>query len=203
MRPALITSRVAVPLALLLLAACSSSPHPGARHTQAAPSTPPHLAHPLPPGFSAPGSDSPPPSPLVLRVTPVTSLNPETLHPGPFPRNQIRRVTQAIVDQPVPTTVRPLLVSVSSFRPGETLTVAAGGLPDTSHDVLFILQGPSSRSQRLVHVIHGVAVGAVTLPASLAPGQWALAAEDLSGLQVPGQGRPHGTALLDLSIFKI
>jgi hypothetical protein len=203
MRLTLITSRFAVPLALLLLAACSGSPHPGARQPHAAPSTPPRLAHPLPPGFSAPGSDSTPQAPLVLQVTPVTSLNPETLHPGPFPGNQIRQVTQAIVDQPVPTAVRPLLVSVSSFHPGETLTVAAGGLPDTPHDVLFILQGPSSRSQRLVHVIHGVAVGAVTLPNSLAPGQWALAAEDLSGVQVPGKGRLHGTALLDLSIFKI
>jgi hypothetical protein len=203
MRLALITSRLAAPLALLLLAACSGSPHPGARHPHAAPSRPSHLAHPLPPGFSAPGSDSTPPAPLVLRVTQVTSLNPETLHPGPFPGNQIRQVTQAIVDQPVPTTVRPLLVSVSSLHPGETLTVAAGDLPVSPHDVLFILQGPSFRSQRLVHVIHGVAVGAVTLPSSLAHGQWALAAEDLSGVQVSGKARPQGTALLDLSIFKI
>jgi len=202
MRLARITSRVAVPLALLLLAACSS-PHPGARQPDATPSTPPYLAHPLPPGFSAPGSDNPPPAPLVLRVTPVTSLNPERLHPGSFPRNQIRQVTQAIIDQPVPTTVRPLLVSASSLHPGETLTVAAGDLPDTPHDVLFILQGPSSRSQKLVQVIHGIAVGAVTLPASLAPGQWALAAEDLSDVHVPGKGRPQGTALLDLTIFTI
>src|SRR6516164_8865626 len=144
MRLALITSRLAVPLALLLLAACSGSPHPDTRPTHAAPSRPPHLAHPLPPGFSAPGSDSTPRAPGALCVAPVTSLNPKTLHPGPLPGSQIRQVTQVIVDQPVPTTVRPLLVSVSSLHPGETLTVAAGDLPVTPHDVLFILQGPSS-----------------------------------------------------------
>jgi hypothetical protein len=46
-------------------------------------------------------------------------------------------------------------------------------------------------------------VGAVTLPGSLSPGTWALAAEDLSGVQATGSSRPTGTALLDLAIFSI
>jgi hypothetical protein len=184
--------------AALLLTACGGSNHPTAASTSRAP----HLAHPLPPGFSAPGSAAFP-STLVLRVAPVTHLNPAALHPGPFPAGQIKEITQAIVNQPVPTLVRPLLVGVSALHPGQTLTVAAADLRSTPHDVLFILQGPGGRAQRLVQVSHGVSVGTVTLPSGLAPGVWALAAEDLSGVHAHGIKRPTGKVLLDLTVFTV
>ena len=97
--------------------------------------------------------------------------------------------------------VRLWRINVSTLRAGETLTVTAGGLPAIPHDALFILQGSSYRSQRLVRVIHGVAAGAATLPKSLRPGP-ALAAEDLSGVQASGE-RSHRHCRLDLIIFSI
>lgn len=195
---------IATAAALLLLTACSGSSATSARTPSPPPAArPSSLPHPLPPGFSTPGSRALPPLPGLLRVAAVTHLNPKALHPGPFPGSQIRRFTQAIADQPVRAKVRPLLVSAAAFRPGLTLTVAAGDLPDTPHDVLFVLQGPALREQQRVRVEHGVAVGAVTLPRSLPRGTWALAAEDLSGVRTAGRKRPTGTVLLDLTIFTI
>ena len=185
--------------AALLLTACTGGGH----HPSAAPTASArHLTHPLPPGFSAPGSTAFPRT-SVLQVAPVTHLNTAALHPAPFPAGQIKEITQAIVNQPVPALVRPLLVSVSAFHPGQTLTVAAGDLGSAPHDVLFILQGPGVRAQRLVQVSHGVSVGTVTLPSALAPGTWALAAEDLSGVHAHGIKRPTGTVLLDLTVFTL
>jgi hypothetical protein len=76
-------------------------------------------------------------------------------------------------------------------------------LPAFPHDVEFILQGPGLRAQRLVRVVNGVAARALTLPASLSPGTWALGAEDLSGLHVTRGRHLGGTVLLDLTIFTI
>ena len=185
--------------AALLFTACTGGGH----HPSAAPkASARHLAHPLPPGFSAPGSTAFP-STSVLQVAPAAHLNPTSLHPGPFPAGQINEIAQAIVNQPVRTLVRPLLVNVSAFHAGQTLTVAAGDLRAVPHSVLFILQGPGGRAQRLVRVSHGVSVGMVTLPSPLAPGTWALAAEDLSGVHARGIKRPTGTILLDLTIFTL
>ncbi len=197
--PKLITSfTVMTVLAAMLLTACGGT-HPAAHVSQQRP----RLPRPLPPGFSVPATPGLPPAPSVLHMAAVTSLNPHALRGGPFPRRQIPRVTQAIVNQPVPTRVRPLLVSATTFHAGQTLTVAAALLPAFPHDVEFILQGPGLRAQRLVRVVDGVAAGTVTLPASLSPGTWALGAEDLSGLRVTRGRRLTGTVLLDLTIFTI
>ena len=191
---------LAVPAATLLFSACSGThPRPAPTH---GPPKKPHLAKTLPPGFStpAPGARQ---TPTVLLVAPVTKVNPAALRRGPFPRNRVRDITQAIVNQPVPTRVRPLLVSAADFHAGQTLTVAAGDLPAFPHDVQFTLQGPGLLAQRLVRVVNGVAVGAVTLPRPLGPGTWALGAEDLSGVRASRSKRPTGTALLDLTIFTV
>jgi hypothetical protein len=197
--PKLITAfTVTTVIVTMPLAACGGA-HPAPRVSQPRP----RLARPLPPGFSVPATPGLPPPPSVLQVAPVASLNPRVLRRGPFPVSQIPNITQAIVDQPVPTRVRPLLVSVTRFHAGQTLTAAAAVLPEFPHDVEFILQGPGLRAQRLVRVVNGIAAGAVTLPASLRPGTWALAAEDLSGLRVKSGRRMTGTVLLDLTIFTI
>lgn len=136
-------------------------------------------------------------------MTPATHLRPQTLHLGPFPRAQLPGLVQAVVNQPVHTVTRPLLIS-TALNPGATVAVAAGDLPTSpSHDALFILQGPTSRAQRLVAVRHGVAVGVVTLPASLPRGTSILAAEDFSRLRVSGQARPTGIVLLDIAVFSV
>jgi hypothetical protein len=185
-------------LAATLLAACGGT-HPAPRVSKPRP----RLARPLPPGFSVPATPGLPAAPSVLQIAPVASLNPGVLRRGPFPASQIPSVTQAIVNQPVPTRVRPLLVSATAFHAGQTLTVAAAVLPEFPHDVEFILLGPGLRAQRLVRVVHGVAAGAVTLPPLLSPGTWALGAEDLSGLHVTRGRHLSGTVLLDLTIFTI
>jgi hypothetical protein len=185
-------------LAAILLAGCGGT-HGGAHVSQHRP----RLERPLPPGFSVPATPGLPPAPSVLQMAPVTSLNPRALRGGPFPKKQIPRIVQAIVNQPVPTRVRPLLVSATAFHAGQTLTVAAALLPAFPHDAEFILQGPGLRAQRLVRVVNGVAAGTVTLPASLSPGTWALGAEDLSGLRVTRGRRLTGTVLLDLTVFTI
>lgn len=193
--------RLTIIAAVLLLAACSSQRPSPAASRSAAPEAP-HLTRPLPPGFSlvTPGAQL---LPSVLAVAPVARLNLAALSRGPVPANQVAGVTQAIVNQPVPTQVRPLLVSAAGLRPAQTLTVAAGGLPVFPHDAEFILQGPGFLAQRLVRVVDGVAVVAVTLPHSLTPGTWALAAEDLSGVHAAAGSRPTGTVLLDLAIFDV
>lgn len=188
-------------LAATLLAACSGSEATSVGSHPVIPGQRPTPS--LPPGFSLAATPGAVPTPSELAVAPVTSLDTAALRRGPFPRAQLQDITQAIVNEPEPTRVRPLLVSPASFRPGQTLTVAAGDLPDFPHDVEFILQGPGLRAQRLVRVTDGIAVGAVTLPATLSPGTWALAAEDLSGVQATGTSPPTGTVLLDLTIFTI
>jgi len=60
--------------------------------------------------------------------------------------------------------------------------VAAAQLGAAPHDVLFILQGPGGRWQRLVQAWQDVSVAVVTLPSRLAHGTWALAVEDDSGI---------------------
>ena len=190
-------------LAALFLAACTGTSHRPPVTPPVTSATPaPRLTHPLPSGFSAPGSTAFP-STSVLQVAPATDLNPAALHRGPFPVSQVKGVAQAIVNQAVPTLTRPLLVSVSAYHAGQTVTVAAGDLGSAPHDVLFILQGPGLRAQRLVHASNGASAGTVTLPATLAQGIWALAAEDLSGVHAQGTKRPTGTVLLDLTIFTI
>jgi len=122
------------------------------------------------------------------------------LHQGTFPRSSVPSLAQAIVNQPVSTLARPLLVS-AALRPGENVIVAAGDLPlAPPHDAMFILQGPNSRAQRLVQVSRGVAAGVVTIPASLSPGTWVLAAEDLSQLRAIAARRPSGPVYLDLAV---
>lgn len=185
-------------LAAMLLAGCGGT-HSAARTSRREP----RLATPLPPGFSVPATPGPPRLPSVLQMAPVTSLNPHVLRRGPFPASKIPSVAQAIVNQPVPTRVRPLLVSTTALHAGQTLTVAAAVLPTFPHDVVFILDGPGFRAQRLVRVVHGVAAGTITLPRLLKPGTWALGAEDLSGLHVTRSRRVTGTVLLDLTIFTI
>jgi len=61
------------------------------------------------------------------------------MHLGNFPRASLTSLIQGIVNQPVPTTARPLLVS-AALRPGVNIIVAAGDLPSLPpHDAMFIL----------------------------------------------------------------
>ncbi len=130
-------------------------------------------------------------------------LQPRSLSRGPFPKADLAALAQAIVNQPIRIVVRPLLIS-AALRPGESITIAAGDLPTSPpHDVLFVLQGPGLRAQQLVQVSNGIATGIVTVPASLSPGTWVLAAVDLSQIHATGRGRPSGIAQLDMAVFQV
>jgi hypothetical protein len=136
-------------------------------------------------------------------AAPPAKVVPTALHKASIPAGEATAITQAIVNQGLPTTVRPLLLDRTSPRPGEQITVVAADLAVSSaHDALFILQGPGGRSQRLVQISSGVAVGLVTLPSHLAAGTWALAVQDISGVHLIN-GRPTGKVLLDLAVFTI
>jgi hypothetical protein len=145
-----------------------------------------------------------PGSPSLSAVwTPPAKIVPTALRKAALPAGQAAAIAQAIVNQGLPTTVRPLLLDRISPRPGEQITVVAADLVASSaHDALFILQGPGGRSQRLVQVSSGVAAGLVTLPTHLEAGTWALAVQDISGVHLMN-GRPTGTVLLDLAVFTI
>jgi hypothetical protein len=182
----------------LLTAACGST----AKNPRQAGTTP--LRHPLPPGFSAPGTNRVPQTPGVLEVHPLTQLRVGDLHRAPQPAGMLRTTSLDLVNQPVPVHVQPLLVSAQVLQPGETVTVAAGRLGTARvHAALFILQGPSYRAERLVQVRYGVAAAAVSLPRAMARGLWALGVEDLSGLHSVSHDQVSGIALLDLGIFSV
>jgi hypothetical protein len=159
------------------------------------------LPHPLPPGFTLTGAA--PPLPIaVLDVVSATALNPKALHKAELQRSEVVPITQAVVNQALPTIVRPLLIS-GALRPGATVTVVAVDLTRTHHNALFILQGPGLRAQRVVQVTSGLAAGVVHLPYTLSHGNWALGAEDLSRIQVIPRHKPTGMVLLDLAIFSV
>jgi hypothetical protein len=100
--------------------------------------------------------------------------------------------------------VQRLLVSSRELTPGQTVTVAAGRLnASVPHAARFVLQGPGYRAQRLVETRFGVAAGDVTLPTSMAAGQWALAVEDLSQLHAAAHHELRGTAIVDIGIFSV
>lgn len=183
----------------LLLVGCG-----GTTSTSTAAEGGPHLRHRLPPGFTAPGKRVSPTRPVALQTAPVTKLSPSELRAAPLPIDQLQSETLSIVNQPVPTQVRRLLVSREQLRPGETLTMVAGKLPlAPAHAALFVVQGPDYRAQRLVQVRLGIAAALVTLPGHMAPGTWALAAEDLSRLHLAPGGHVTGLVLLNLGIFTV
>lgn len=139
----------------------------------------------------------------TLNVVPVTRLTLSALRPAPLPHDQVTDIAQAIVNQPVPTSVHPILIDAAQLRAGAQVTVVAGKLGSGRHDALFILQSSTSRAVRLVHVSNGVAAGVITLPDSMPSGRWEIAAEDMSGLRTAADQHPDGTVLLDLGIFTV
>lgn len=164
----------------------------------------PRLRHPLPPGFTAPGTNGSPSEVRVLDVRPPSPLRPSELSRAPQPAPAVRASAVALVIQPVPIRVQPLLTSQSQLRAGANIVVAAGRLSSIArHSALFVLLGPGYRAQRLVAVRDGIAAGVVRLPASMAPGTWALGVEDLSELHVGSHHQVHGTVILDLGIFAL
>ncbi|OIJ63601.1 hypothetical protein WN71_032775 [Streptomyces mangrovisoli] len=120
----------------------------------------------------------------------------------PLPEKaEATKVAQSLVNRAAPTKVSPLLIDASGFTAGQRITVAAGGFGAASHNVLFVLNGPGGRTQRLVTADHGVAVGLVTLPSHLQHGRWTLGVEDLSQLQIHAGQAPAGTVSLALAVF--
>lgn len=189
-------------LAAALLAGCAST----AGHGTTASSTVPRLARrptALPSGFSAPGNDALR-SVADLTVLPATTLDPKALRRATMPSGTaLRGAVAAVINQPVPVDVRPLLVSTDGWRAGAHITVVAATRAGGQHDVLFILQGPGSRAERLVACRDGLAAGVVVLPTPLAHGTWYLAVQDLSALSPGPNGRPLGTALVGLGVVTV
>jgi hypothetical protein len=172
--------------------------------TSPASTTTTSLPEPLPPGFALSGGSTEPPR-AKLDVEPVHGLNPTDFHPVALDSAQVSPEAQAIVNQAVPTSVRPLLItSGAELRPGESVTVVAARLgAGPAHDALFILQGPNRRAEQLVQVSSGISAGRVHIPDDLGPGRWDLAVEDLSGIQANQGAKPSGTVLLDLAQFSV
>jgi hypothetical protein len=104
---------------------------------------------------------------------------------------------------------RPLLISPGSadLVPGEQLTVVAthlGARPRPAHYALFILSGPGGtfQEQRLVEVSHGISEAVITLPTTMAPGQWVIAVQDASEVAFSGDvPKPGHYDLVDIGIF--
>jgi hypothetical protein len=118
----------------------------------------------------------------------------------------IDAVVSVVVNEPFVTTrIRPLLLYPSAaVGPGEWVDVVAGDMGTTKvHDAIFILQGPGSKYERLVHIQFGIAAGMVYIPAHLAPGLWALGAEDPSEVTVIRPNHFGGVVLFDLAVFTV
>jgi hypothetical protein len=183
---------LAAPVALIL-AGC------GGDHSVETPSAPPSSSS-LPPGFTR----GPARAPTVLAVARLPHIQLRDLHRAPLPRAHLKAVTTALVDQPLKTSVRALLVNRATLAPGHKIQVVAGDLSlVTSHDAIFILAGPAFRGQRLVQVESGIAAGTVSLPVHMSPGTWAIGVEDLSEVTGGQGGAVSGQVLLDLGIFTV
>ena len=147
----------------------------------------------MPPGFTR----GPARAATVLAVARLPHIQLRDLHRAPLPRADLKAVTTALVDQPLETSVRALLVN-------RAIQVVAGDLSRvTSHDAIFILAGPAFRGQRLVQVESGIAAGTISLPAHMSPGTWAIGVEDLSAVTGGQGGAVSGQVLLDLGIFTV
>ena len=198
--------RVAAAIAstFLLLVACGGGKQITSRTQTPSGTQTAALRHPLPAGFSAGGVAA---APARLAARPAGSINVATLRRAPLPRSQIPSLAQAIVNQPVPTVVHPLLLSVqaSQLHPGSSLTVVAGGFPQQPpHDALFVLLGPSYRGERLVKLQFGVAAAIIALPSSMTAGTWAVAAEDVSQLKPDlVHHKIAGDVILGLGVFTV
>jgi hypothetical protein len=190
-------------LAVALVAACTQGPSPNSKDRSPSPSPSPlALPTPLPPGFTAPGTDASPPRPTLLMVVPATGLKVGALHQAAFPdRTQALALAQTLVHLPVQTAVQPLLTDNDRLKPGAVADIAAGNLPESPHDVLFVLTGPGVVAQHLVRTAHGVAVGKVTLPSRLGPGSWSIAAIDSSQLSTGADNRVVGTVVVSVTTF--
>jgi hypothetical protein len=154
---------------------------------------------------SLPLRDRRPPRAKVerLSVAHINRLDTRTLVLHSFPA-QFAMVTHNVVPLPVEAEVHPLLIRRGERAlPGHSLTLVAVALPDEPHPVLFILQGPRYRAERLVMAAHGVAGGRVTLPRHMSPGQWTLAVQDLSGLSLNEAKQIIGRAQVRLGTFTI
>jgi hypothetical protein len=112
-----------------------------------------------------------------------------------------------MISQPVETRIRPLLTNVQGDEvlPGERIVTVGANLSTsaTPHDALFILDGPHGyRAQHLVKEEAGIAAATVTLPTTMAHGQWSLGVVDLADVTHSG-GDAAGYATLDLGIFTV
>lgn len=183
-------------LAILQVTGCTASHHTASARRTAGPS--------LAPGFTA-GTPRPATTPVLLSAAPVHDLSIAQLQRAPLPAKQAIQTAQAIVSQPVPTRIHPILVSSRQLRPGQTLTVVAADLSSTQapHGALLILQGAGYLGERLLQVRLGAAAAVITLPHTMQPGTWTLAVEDLSGLTAGAHDQVSGQAALDLGIFQV
>ena len=191
-RRRLALSLLAAPVALIL-AGC------GGAHSAETPSAP-RASSSVPPGFTR----GPARAATVLAVARLPHIQLRYLHRAPLPRADLKAVTTALVDQPLETSVRALLVNRATLEPGRKIQVVAGDLSRvTSHDAIFILAGPAFRGQRLVQAESGIAAGTISLPAHMSPGTWAIGVEDLSAVTGGQGGAVSGQVLLDLGIFTV
>lgn len=159
----------------------------------------------LPAGFNAPGHVVQPATDADLAVAPAAGFQASSVHLAPFPsRSAARPILAAVVNLPVPLTVRPLFASSTVLQPGGTVTIAAARLvPGAAHPVLFVLQGPGYRAEHLVEAAAGVTAGVVHLPAVMTGGTWYFVVEDQSGLTPAAGGRLSGSAVIALGVFTV
>ena len=211
MRRARLRGAAAVLLAAAL-GGCTTSGHGAASSSTSVHGGPTRLAaaHPLDrrptalaSGFSAPGTGTPP-SVAALTVLPAAGLDPKALQRAPAPSGTaLKGALAAVINQPVPIEARALLVSTTAWSAGGRVTVVAAANTGTRHDVLFILQGPGYRGERLVATRDGLAAGIVVLPSPLSSGTWYVAVQDLSALQSTPQGQVTGSALVGFGMITV
>ncbi len=189
----------------LALASCSSSP--ASPTPSRAPSHDPRLGsleqH-LPPGFSVSTNAALPSGPADLAVAPAPDFAVSQVHVTALPAQAtLALISATVINEPSPVLFHPLFVSTTTLTPGARIIVAAAQLAlSPAHAVLFILQGPGYRAEHLVATARGVAVGIVTLPASMSRGTWYVAVQDLSQhhlTNTPDAGR----VLADVAVFQV
>lgn len=189
----------AAALLMMFVAACTGGSSSASTPTAGLPSP----AHTLPPGIVIANGRAAP-SFATLQVSAAGPIDASKLHKAEYTQAAASEQARALLTQISPVRVLPLLTDRTSFASGAQITVAAARMGPSEHDVLYILQGPGGRWQRLVQAEHGVAVALVTLPDHLAVGTWALAVEDDSGIDLtPGSASPSGQIQLDLLTFRV
>jgi hypothetical protein len=180
----------AVAAVALIMSGCTNGPAPRPASSSAAAASRPVMVG---------------PTSQILQASPPRAADVGRLQVHTVPQDKRSALVRELMTLSVPTYVQPL-ATAGTFRSGAALTVAGRVTSPTSvapRTALLVLRGPGYEGHHQVSVATGGIVSAtLTLP-RLTTGDWVVAIEDLSHVQLNSEGVGTGYAVADLADFPV